>query len=533
MRSPPPTSGERSACSVAPILVRVSALAVALLASLAILASFALLPSPGLADERAKEEYYARIAKVHPRSAAAHVELAAWCGGRGLDAEALECYRKAIEIDADCAEARRALGYVQRGLRWVKPGEAESEPPPRVRPPSGAGPIALGPAPRSTPPATAAASPAATPLATPATPSPPPSSATPPPEVPLPDVPLPAVPPPEVPLPATDDGTSAEETTAESRTPPAGPAAVESAFAVALEQKRAWAQAAAEKFQTPMATDETADFLVHTTFAKSSRDLKAFQAHLRNLRKTIVSVLPVRSGLPVWPAKVQIVLVRSQPEYERFAEVVDGFRPGRIPEGAYTKDDHTVVLRQDSEALPRVLGATAIEDLNGSDRHLGWWLVDGLSEWIVYAAAAPTRGQEIYRNVMTRAAEEIRKEDGLKIFDIVDSPENPPRFAERNREMAFSLVDFLINYRRRSLQDCIGLLKSEKAPAPPQTKDEFNYFYASYVSFQEESINSTFRQSLEDLDQRWKRYVLSVAEKLKAQEPRPTAPTAPATKKRN
>ncbi|MGQ9591982.1 MAG: hypothetical protein ACUVYA_17005, partial [Planctomycetota bacterium] len=72
------------------------------------------------AEPPAKAEYYERLAKLPPRDAAAHVEAAEWCEKAGLAQEAAELYRRAIEIDADCEAARRALGYRRWGLAWVK-----------------------------------------------------------------------------------------------------------------------------------------------------------------------------------------------------------------------------------------------------------------------------------------------------------------------------------------------------------------------------------------------------------------------------
>ncbi len=52
-------------------------------------------------------------------TAAAHTALADWCGDLGLHAARQRHLRRAVELDADHAAARRALGYVKVAGRWV------------------------------------------------------------------------------------------------------------------------------------------------------------------------------------------------------------------------------------------------------------------------------------------------------------------------------------------------------------------------------------------------------------------------------
>ncbi len=60
-----------------------------------------------------------------PDTVAGQLALADWCVGQGLHAESRRHYRRALELDPDCAPARRALGYVRIGDLWVE-GRRES-----------------------------------------------------------------------------------------------------------------------------------------------------------------------------------------------------------------------------------------------------------------------------------------------------------------------------------------------------------------------------------------------------------------------
>lgn len=74
------------------------------------------------------DEYDARLREL-PDTAAAHVELAAWCRENELAAEQRRHLARALELDPDCAAARAALGHVRVGGAWVD-GRSRPEPPP-------------------------------------------------------------------------------------------------------------------------------------------------------------------------------------------------------------------------------------------------------------------------------------------------------------------------------------------------------------------------------------------------------------------
>lgn len=57
-------------------------------------------------------------------TAAAHVKLATWCDGVGLQDKARTHWQEALYRDADNKEARKALGFVWRNMTWVKAADA-------------------------------------------------------------------------------------------------------------------------------------------------------------------------------------------------------------------------------------------------------------------------------------------------------------------------------------------------------------------------------------------------------------------------
>jgi len=67
----------------------------------------------------AREEYEDRKRRTDDEDAEALYRLGAWCRENGLVVESLEAFRKVIQLDPDHPEARRALGYVRRGDRWI------------------------------------------------------------------------------------------------------------------------------------------------------------------------------------------------------------------------------------------------------------------------------------------------------------------------------------------------------------------------------------------------------------------------------
>ena len=65
---------------------------------------------------------------------AAHVKLATWCDGVGLQERAKTHWQEALLRDADNKEARKALGYVRRNMKWVRAQDAPSLPAPGATP---------------------------------------------------------------------------------------------------------------------------------------------------------------------------------------------------------------------------------------------------------------------------------------------------------------------------------------------------------------------------------------------------------------
>lgn len=447
------------------------------------------------ADPGTKREYYERLAKLPPRNAQAHVELADWCRKAGLEGEAIALYRLAIQIDPDCEGAREALGYRRWGTAWITAEELKNlrtaqTPQSRARPAESAE--------KSLPPRESSAGskvPAPAEKAQPAAKEAP-----------------------------TEEGVQPEARLVQPKVSPAKPSVqpprseASSEFEAAVAKKREWAAAAAAKASLTFVTEEDQDFLIHTTLPRSSAELREFKANLRAIKKLLVTLLALRSNSKIWPEKLQFVLLRSAPEYERFAQLVDGIPAPRNPEGAYTKDGHTVVLRPDTPVLPRLLGTTALEKLDGSDKHVGWWLAEGLGEWL-FAQSAAGQAQDFVKNEYLRASEFLRTEGkAFRIFDLIDSAENTGRDAVRNRTLAFTLVDFLSQVRARGLAEFVSLLKSEKAPSRASSKEDAAAFFASYTSFQETAFVAAFRRPVAEIEEKWKQFVLARGEAFRAKE---------------
>lgn len=70
------------------------------------------------ADAAAREEFRTRWAATGA-TAQAWGELAAWCAGKKLGVEAVFCYCNALRFDADCRDARDALGHAQLDGVWL------------------------------------------------------------------------------------------------------------------------------------------------------------------------------------------------------------------------------------------------------------------------------------------------------------------------------------------------------------------------------------------------------------------------------
>ena len=78
-------------------------------------------------DSQVQREYTNRVLSM-ANTAAAHVELARWCQANGLTDRARVHWQEAVARDADCAEARAALGFVKRNMAWVQVPAAAPDP---------------------------------------------------------------------------------------------------------------------------------------------------------------------------------------------------------------------------------------------------------------------------------------------------------------------------------------------------------------------------------------------------------------------
>jgi hypothetical protein len=470
------------------------------------------------ADKKADaiKEYCRRLAETPPRSAPLQVELAEWCRSAGLEAEAIECYRRALAIDMDCEPARTALGYKRYGTGWRKPGEAPQAMTQDLRrgaSTSASAAAAALPGP-STVPGPAASAPTAPPAASPEASAGAPGAGD---EVKAPPDPAGSG------GTAVSEGTTPETTATKKEPPPTGPketpketVAEAGAFAADVEKKKAWAKSAADKLATTFQLYEDNDFLIHSTLPASSREVKTLVAYLKALKKIVAAIIGAGPSTRIWPDKLHLVLLKSEPEYERFADIVDGVKSAKNPEGAYTEEDHTTLWMPESALLPRLLGETALKKLNGSNRWVGWWLEEGLGE-AIFAQSPVGQKANHYSESITHAADLIQAEgENLKIFNIIETRDFKRKDEARSRALALSLVDFLMKVSKKGFQDLVKALKSEKAPAPPASDGESSAYLLSYISFQEETMKSSFRLALPALNDKWKAYVLSQAAKLRA-----------------
>ncbi|HVR75441.1 MAG TPA: hypothetical protein VMT52_13990 [Planctomycetota bacterium] len=447
-------------------------------------------------------EYISRLAALPPRDAAAYAALGAWAKAQGLEEEAAKCLERAIAIDPDCEEARIALGYRRHGTGWRK--EGERKPISRRSSPRGLLPP-LGPLSR-----TSGIAPAGSPGATD------PSDPTEGTETVAPTA-LPSVPAPE---PLEPAATPFDPKPTRPRETAAAQAAT---VAIEVERKKTWARDAATKIAATFSTYEDNDFLVHSSLPASSREVKVLVNHLKGLKKHLAGIVGGGGSAKYWPDKLQFVLLKSEPEYERFASMVDGLASAKNPTGAYTSGDHTVLHNPESDALARVLGETALKKMNGSDRWIGWWLSEGIAE-MLHAQSPSGLMQGHYATSIKFAAEVMKAEaENLKIFNVIETASYRERDSTKNRALALSLVDFLLS-SKGAFQGFIKTLKSESAPAPPvipensKSREEFDAFHLSFISFQESALEASFRMQISTMAERWKLYTQKTAESLRSQE---------------
>jgi len=80
----------------------------------------------------AKDKYMSKRKKI----AQALFELALWCKKHGLKKQALRHLREVIKYDPDHEGARKLLGYIRKGKRWVKQRPRKEKPTPKQQPSS-------------------------------------------------------------------------------------------------------------------------------------------------------------------------------------------------------------------------------------------------------------------------------------------------------------------------------------------------------------------------------------------------------------
>lgn len=425
--------------------------------------------SPEVPPEKLPD-YLDRLASTSPRDADAYVALAKWCLEQGLDAEARQAFEQAIAIDSDCPAARAALGYVRYGTGWRREGAPSRRPP--ARRPAGSG----------------------------STVEPRDEGRT--------------------DSHRTRDGRKGITAVAEARGSAERPAeslAGTETVPNRLEEKKNWAAQAADRFGISFTTYEDRDFLVHSTFSRKDRNFRRVLDDLRGLRKIVSGVLGARSRTVIWPDKLQIVLLRSEPEYDRFALNIDGLQSARNPQGAYTKGDHTVLFKPDSEALPALIGRTALDEVYDSDRPVGWWLRDGV-EKVVVAGSPWGTSRNYWEQAFVDAASTLSEDkEGAGIFMLLETADEPRRRSEKNSALAMTLTQYLMKRSRRGFTEFVKELKSDQAPPPTTTTDGVNTYLLNYVSFQEKALKSHFNMSVPVLGERWKDYVVRNGEKLKTE----------------
>ncbi len=411
-------------------------------------------------DRERLAAYLDRLASVSPRDADAHAELAKWCLEQGLAAEATHAYKRAIAVDGDCAVARAALGYVRYGTGWRLQGAGGQKASKR---PAGETNV-------------------------------------------------------------TTSGDLPEASTGLSGTPSRKPgvgtegqleAAAEPLGAPnRVERKKNWAAEASVKFGISFVTHEDRDFLVHSTFSRKDREFRRLLDYLRRLRKIVSDVLGVRSRTVIWPDKLQIVLLRSEPEYDRFALNIDNVQSARNPQGAYTRGDHTVLWKPDSEGVSRVVGSTALGQLYDSDRPVGWWLEDGVAEIVV--AASPWGTSRKHREqAFVEAARILGEEvESALVFKLLETRKNRDTRSSKNAALAMTLTQFLMKRSRRGFTAFVKELKSDAAPPPPAAREDLDSYLLNYISFQEKALKTHFGTSVPLLGEKWTEYVIETGKKM-------------------
>ena len=204
---------------------------------------------------------------------------------------------------------------------------------------------------------------------------------------------------------------------------------------------------------------------------------------------------------------------------------VDQVDYARNAESGYTNEDHTALWQPESAAATRVLAIDAVSYLHGTDRQVGWWLKDGIAEWVIgmskVSLGKDARDKTYFQRNFKTASDVLKAENNEEnIYALLESQEIKRRQEKRSRAMAMTLVDFFAKIRKspRYLQGLLNDLKGEQAPlaADEDDEDALKTYWLSYVNFQEKAIKTHFKKETEELDLLWKRYVLETAKRYSA-----------------
>ena len=431
-------------------------------------------------SESILEQYCKRAAKVPPRDANAHFQFYLWCSQNQLGKQASFYLKEALLIDEDHEDARSSLGYVRYGSSWVLKTDIAK----RTGGASNKGPTPAEP--EATPEIVITKAPALAETEAPAEPE------------------------------APTGTTEGSELVVDANK-----------YAAEIAQKKEWAATISENLNIEFHTYEDQDFLVHTTLS-SARHQKMLQLvkNLKAAKKLISNFLGVKGkNALLWPAKVQFVLLHSEQTYQSFAKLVDQVDYARNAESGYTNEDHTALWQPESAAATRVLAIDAVTYLHGTDRQVGWWLKDGIAEWVIgmskVSLGKDARDKTYFQRNFKTASDVLKAENNEEnIYALLESQEIKRRQEKRSRAMAMTLVDFFAKIRKspRYLQGLLNDLKGEQAPlaADEDDEDALKTYWLGYVNFQEKAIKTHFKKETEELDLLWKRYVLETAKRYSA-----------------
>ena len=434
------------------------------------------------------DEYCERVRKLDPSDAAAQYELGVWCRDNGLSTQSEDAFRTVVALDSDHLGARTALGFIRYGTGWIRKAELEarSKPLPGTKPKS--------------------------------------------PDASSPDVDSGDARTDDAGADGTDDpsapatGAVAEVETIEG-TGEKADAANDSAAAL-----KEWAAEASRVFRAEFKTIENDEFLIHTTLDSQRRpQVQDLLRTIRDVRKLVKSVTGARSRV-LWPEKLQIFLLRSPEEYERFADIVDGVPNAQNPDGAYLAEHgHIAAWKPLSPVLIDAVCSRTLEHLDGTDRIVGWWIRDGVAQWTLAQLLRRDEKNE-RRDTLQRgyiqADENLRsRSDDVSIYTLLETKNYSGRRRDGNRNLAMTLIDFLLQKKGAGFRKLLRALKSEDAPAPPvidedgaDEEEAWKDFHLQYLAFQQEALEK-FLGRVERLEATWVAHVSKTAEGYRKKTP--------------